>query len=110
MTGKTEDKKIREILLARLYSSYLSEGLYRGVISLKEIARELEIDSHTLERNIEYLLDRNLVRMHKIEDLVSISPDGVDWVESPAKQGSDSKVLESLERIEKLLEAIERKL
>ena len=98
------------MVLTRLYDSYLSEGLYRGVVSLKELARELEIDSHILERNIEYLLERNLVRMHKVEDLVSITPDGIDRVETNEDTGSELKMLEILARIETILSAVEKKL
>jgi hypothetical protein len=103
-TGQT-DRVRREAILERLYRAYLEEGLYRGVASRKDLGREFGIEGPALERNLEYLQERGLIRMHKIEDLVSITTGGVDWMENPALREPDSSA-ETLARIEKLLEAI----
>ncbi|MBN2290456.1 MAG: hypothetical protein JXQ83_14070 [Candidatus Glassbacteria bacterium] len=97
------DRGLRSALLARLYRAYLEEGLYRGVIAKKELSRELGAQGVVLERNLEYLLERRLIRMHKIEDLISITTEGIDWVEN--RGAADSSVA-LLGRIEKLLEKI----
>ncbi|MEA2063152.1 MAG: hypothetical protein U9P14_05600 [Gemmatimonadota bacterium] len=102
------DRDFRRSLLERLYRAYLEEGLYRGVIGKKYLSAEMEASNITLERNLEYLLDRGFIRMHKIEDLISITPDGIDWLEESvdAPAGRASETIQVLGRIEKLLEAI----
>ena len=97
-----DDRTLRQALLTRLYRAYLDEGLYRGVVSKKELSNEFGAEGVVLERNLEYLLERDLIRMHKIEDLISISTEGIDWLESDSGLGSPESV-EILARIEKLL-------
>ena len=99
------DRSLRQALLARLYRAYLDEGLYRGVVGKKELSREFGAEGVMLERNLEYLLERRLIRMHKIEDLISITTEGIDWVENKSTAIAD-ETLELLGRIEKLLEKI----
>ncbi len=100
-----DDRTLRRALLARLYRAYLDEGLYRGVVPKKELSREFGAEGVVLERNLEYLLERKLIRMHKIEDLISITTEGIDWVENTSGSSSEQSV-ELLARIEKLLEKI----
>jgi hypothetical protein len=100
-----DDRSLRQALLARLYQAYLDEGLYRGVVGKKELSGEFEAGGVVLERNLEYLLERKLIRMHKIEDLVSITTEGIDWVENSGGSGTGGSI-EVLVRIEKLLEKI----
>ena len=100
-----DDRALRRALLTRLYRAYLDEGLYRGVIPKKELAREFGAEGVVLERNLEYLLERKLIRMHKIEDLISITTEGIDWVENTSVSSPEQSV-EILTRIEKLLEKI----
>ena len=99
------DIELRRKILDRLYRAYREEGLYRGVVSRKVLARELELSGVELERNLEYLLERGLIRMHKIEDLVSITPDGIDRAESRPDQGNE-RIADSLEKIGSLLEKL----
>ncbi len=99
------DRDLRRSLLARLYQAYMDEGLYRGVVAKKELSREFGADGVVLERNLEYLLERKLIRMHKIEDLISITPEGIDWLEDTGRSGAGESA-EILGRIEKLLEKI----
>ena len=97
---------LRAKVMDRLYAAYRDEGLYRGVVSRKDIAAELGCENIALERNLEYLLDRGLIRMHKIEDLISISTQGIDYLEQGAGKDPASRIANSLERIEKLLSGI----
>ncbi|MCE5270646.1 hypothetical protein LLH00_05120 [bacterium] len=98
-----DDRALRNDILARLYAAWQAEGLYRGVLSRKALATELRLENQTLERNLEYLLERGLVRMHKIEDLVSITPDGIDRVETGGAPGGPERIEALLARLEKLL-------
>ena len=99
------DRALRQAALESLYRAYLQEGLYRGVVSKKSLSAELGAAGADLERNLEYLLDRGLIRMHKIEDLISITTEGVDWLETDT-EAVPAGIISSLERIEKLLEAL----
>ena len=107
--GKSSDRDLRTSILKRLYQQYIQEGLYRGVVSKKTLSEEFNAQGVLLERNLEYMLERGFIRMHKIEDLVSITTEGIDWLEKEANAKS-SKVAASLSRIEKLLAAILEKL
>jgi len=98
-----DDRALRQAILTRLYAAWQAEGLYRGVISRKTLATELHLEGQALERNLEYLLERGLVRMHKIEDLVSITPDGIDRVESGAAAGVPERIEALLTRLEGIL-------
>lgn len=100
--SRMTDIELRAAVLRRLYRAYREEGLYRGVVSGKALGEELAVDGIALERNLEYLIERGQIRMHKIEDLVSITPDGVDCVEQ--RDGSpQERLICILERIERLL-------
>ena len=107
--GTRSDRDLRSTILNRLYQQYIQEGLYRGVVSKKTLSEEFNAQGVLLERNLEYLLERGFIRMHKIEDLISITTKGIDWLEAGANAGS-SEVSASLGRIEKLLAAILDKL
>ena len=106
--GKS-DRQLREAILGRLYERFLEEGLYRGVVSKKTLSREFNAEGVLLERNLEYLLERGFIRMHKIEDLISITTEGIDWVET-SDRSLTSELADSLGRIAKLLESILEKL
>jgi len=99
------DRGLRQAALECLYQAYLQEGLYRGVVSKKSLSAELGAEGAVLERNLEYLLDRGLIRMHKIEDLISITTEGVDWLETDT-EAVPAGIISSLERIESLLKAL----
>jgi len=99
------ERALREAVLKRLYLAFLEEGLYRGVVSKKDLSSELKAKGIILERNLEYLLEKGLIRMHKIEDLISITPEGIDLMETGEARGL-SEVAASLARIEKLLRSI----
>ncbi|OGF98394.1 MAG: hypothetical protein A2Z86_05540 [Candidatus Glassbacteria bacterium GWA2_58_10] len=99
------DRGLRQSALESLYRAYLQEGLYRGVVSKKSLSAELGAEGAVLERNLEYLLDRGLIRMHKIEDLISITTEGVDWLETDT-EAVPAGIISSLERIESLLKAL----
>lgn len=102
--GQTSDSELRREILARLYEAYRAEGLYRGVVAKKELGEQFGGGATAvLERNLEYLLDRGLIRMHKIEDLISISTTGIDCIESGESQPPGRRIEQALERIEKLL-------
>lgn len=103
------DRDLRSAILKRLYQQYIQEGLYRGVVSKKILSGEFDARGVLLERNLEYLLERGFIRMHKIEDLISITTEGIDWLEKGDNTGSREMVA-SLGRIEKLLTAILEKL
>jgi len=107
--GKRNDRDLRTAILKRLYRQYIHEGLYRGVVSKNTLSEEFSAQGVLLERNLEYLLERGFIRMHKIEDLISITTQGVDWLEKETGTES-SEVAASLGRIEKLLAAILEKL
>ena len=107
--GKSSDRDLRNSILRRLYQQYIHEGLYRGVVSKKTLSEEFNAQGVLLERNLEYLLEQGFIRMHKIEDLISITTVGIDWLEKEANAKS-SEVAASLGRIEKLLAAILEKL
>ncbi len=109
-TGKGGDSQLRGNILERLYDAYCQDGLYRGVVSKKELGKQLAVSVPVLERNLEYLLDRELIRMHKIEDLISISTSGIDTIESGHDEPQGIRVEKSLERIENLLTGILNKL
>lgn len=100
------DRILRESILNRLYRAWQEEGLYRGVASRKDMAVELEVQPQALERNLEYLLERGFVRMHKIEDLVSITPDGIDRVETGSVQNQAARIEAVLVRLEQVLQRI----
>ncbi|HUU30129.1 MAG TPA: hypothetical protein VM123_20180 [archaeon] len=104
MTGQS-DRALREAILNRLYQAFLEEGLYRGVVSKKTISLEFEAQGVLLERNLEYLLDRGFIRMHKIEDLISITTEGIDWIETGVS-ATRSGIAASLGSIEQLLQSI----
>jgi hypothetical protein len=91
--------------MGRLYQAFLDEGLYRGVVSKKTFATEFKVEGVILERNLEYLLDRGLIRMHKIEDLISITTGGIDLLDTE-ESSPHSEVSASLFEIERLLSAI----
>jgi len=97
------DPVLRRAILDRLYQAYLEEGLYRGVVSKKKLAEQLQAEGVVLERNLEYLLERGLIRMHKIEDLISITTEGVDYLEEASGQVPSTELQTYLARIEKLL-------
>jgi hypothetical protein len=99
------ERALREAVLKRLYLAFLEEGLYRGVVSKKDLSSEFKAEGVVLERNLEYLLEKGLIRMHKIEDLISITPEGIDLMETGEARGL-SEVAASLARIEKLLRSI----
>ena len=99
------ERALREAVLKRLYLAFLEEGLYRGVVSKKDLSSEFKAEGVVLERNLEYLLEKGLIRMHKIEDLISITPEGIDLMETGESRGL-SEVAASLARIEKLLRSI----
>ncbi len=103
VAGQTSDSDLRREILARLYEAYRRDGLYRGVVASKELGKQSGIPAAALERNLEYLLDRQLIRMHKIEDLISISTTGIDCIESGESQPPGRRIEQALERIEKLL-------
>lgn len=110
MTKDTcSDRDLRNAVLSRLYQQYIQEGLYRGVVSKKILSEEFKAQGVLLERNLEYLLERGFIRMHKIEDLISITTKGIDWLETGGN-AAGSEALASLGRIEKLLAAILDKL
>lgn len=110
MTKNTRsDRDLRSALLNRLYQQYIQEGLYRGVVSKKTLSEEFNAQGVLLERNLEYLLERGFIRMHKIEDLVSITTEGIDWLETGGNTAI-SEIVSSLGRVEKLLAAILDKL
>ena len=96
------DKDLRATLLRRLYRAYLEEGLYRGVVSKKSLGEDTGLEGIALDRNLEYLIERGYIRLHKIEDLVSITPDGVDRVEQRGGTAQE-RLIKLLERIERLL-------
>ncbi len=104
--GQASDSDLRGEMLVRLYEAYRAEGLYRGVVSRKELGKKLGVSTAVLERNLEYLLDRELIRMHKIEDLISISTAGIDCIESGGEEPPGRRIEQALERIEKLLTSI----
>lgn len=107
MNQSTEnDCILREAVLKRLYRAWQEEGLYRGVASRKDLAEELEVQPQALERNLEYLLERGFIRMHKIEDLVSITPDGIDRVETDGVQNQAARIEAVLIRLEEVLQRI----
>lgn len=107
--GTRSDRDLRSAILNRLYKQYIQEGLYRGVVSKKTLSEEFNAQGILLERNLEYLLERGFIRMHKIEDLVSITTEGIDWLETEGNT-TGSEVVASLGRIEKLLAAVLDKL
>ena len=107
--GTRSDRDLRSALLNRLYQQYIQEGLYRGVVSKKTLSEEFNAQGVLLERNLEYLLERGFIRMHKIEDLVSITTEGIDWLETGGNTAI-SEIVSSLGRVEKLLAAILDKL
>jgi hypothetical protein len=109
-SGQPSDSQLRQDMLGRLYEAYRAEGLYRGVVAKKELGKELGVSAAVLERNLEYLLESELIRMHKIEDLISISTSGIDSIESGDNEPPGLKVEQALERIEKLLTRILNKL
>ncbi|MEA1996529.1 MAG: hypothetical protein U9N45_02780 [Gemmatimonadota bacterium] len=100
-----KDRALRELILGRLYETYLEEGLYRGVVSKKSLLEEFKAKGVLLERNLEYILERGLIRMHKIEDLISITTEGIDWVEGGGSS-LPPEVSSLIGRIERLLQAI----
>ena len=108
--GQASDSKLRREVLEHLYEAYRAEGLYRGVVASKELAKQLGIPAAVLERNLEYLLECELIRMHKIEDLISISTTGIDCIESDESEPPGHRIEQALERIEKLLTGILEKL
>jgi len=107
--NKQSERDLRRAILERLYQQYLREGLYRGVVSKKTLSEEFNAEGVMLERNLEYLLERDFIRMHKIEDLISITTEGIDWMETGSNT-TGSEIAASLGRIEKLLAAILEKL
>ena len=107
--GKTSDRDLRTSILERLYQQYMQEGLYRGVVSKKTLSEEFNAHGVLLERNLEYLFERGFIRMHKIEDLVSITTEGIDWLEEETNV-KGLEVADTLSRIEELLAAILEKL
>ncbi len=110
MTKSTRsDRDLRSAILNRLYQQYIQEGLYRGVVSKKTLSEEFNAQGVLLERNLEYVLERGFIRMHKIEDLVSITTEGIDWLETGGNTAI-SEIVSSLGRVEKLLAAILDKL
>ena len=110
MTKSTRsDRDLRSAILNRLYQQYIQEGLYRGVVSKKTLSEEFNAQGVLLERNLEYVLERGFIRMHKIEDLISITTEGIDWLETGGNTAI-SEVVSSLGRVEKLLAAILDKL
>ncbi len=110
MTKSTRsDRDLRSAILNRLYQQYIQEGLYRGVVSKKTLSEEFNAQGVLLERNLEYVLERGFIRMHKIEDLISITTEGIDWLETGGNTAI-SEVVFSLGRVEKLLAAILDKL
>ena len=102
-SGSNSDSDIRRAILDRLYEAFRTEGLYRGVVSKKVIGAECGAQGVVLERNLEYLLDLELIRMHKIEDLISISTRGIDYLECEQYRSPAQDVTDSLARIENLL-------
>jgi hypothetical protein len=104
--GQASDSQLRQDMLGRLYEAYRAEGIYRGVVAKKELGKQFGLSAAVLERNLEYLLDRELIRMHKIEDLISITTSGIDCIESGDDQPPGRRVEQALERIEKLLASI----
>ena len=110
MTKSTRsDRDLRSAILNRLYQQYIQEGLYRGVVSKKTLSEEFNAQGVLLERNLEYVLERGFIRMHKIEDLISITTEGIDWLETGGNTAI-SEIVSSLGRVEKLLAAILDKL
>ncbi len=107
--GTRSDRDLRSAILNRLYQQYIQEGLYRGVVSKKTLSEEFNAQGVLLERNLEYVLERGFIRMHKIEDLVSITTEGIDWLETGGNTDI-SEIVSSLGRVEKLLAAILDKL
>ena len=109
--GHDGDRELRRRIMDRLYEAWRAEGLYRGVVGRRDLAAELDAVGVELERNLEYLQDMGLVRMHKIEDLLSITTAGIDYLESGGSGGDPAMLaLESLGRIEDLLGRILRRL
>lgn len=102
--------ELRRKVMENLYDAYRQDGLYRGVVGRKNLAAELQCENIALERNLEYLLDRGLIRMHKIEDLISISTQGIDYLEHGRVEDPASRIADSLERIEKLLAEVHNRL
>jgi len=101
------DRNLRQAVMQRLYRAFLEDGLYRGVVSKKSLAQELGTEGIVLERNLEYLLDRGVISMHKIEDLISITTKGIDWIEHSASASSTPlDEIDILKKIEKLLKSI----
>ncbi|HLA40784.1 MAG TPA: hypothetical protein VJ417_12355 [Candidatus Glassbacteria bacterium] len=98
-----DDPSLRRAILDSLYKAYLEEGLYRGVVSKKKLGKALGAAGVQLERNLEYLLERDLIRMHKIEDLISITTTGIDFLEKTTGQPGQDELQAWLARIEKLL-------
>ncbi len=108
--GQTSDSDLRREILEQLYEAYRKDGLYRGVVARKELSKQFGVPAPVLERNLEYLLDRELIRMHKIEDLISISTTGIDCIESEESEPPGRRIEQALERIEKLLTNILKRL
>jgi len=108
--SRRKDPALRRAILEKLYEAYVEEGLYRGVLSKKKISEQLGAEGIVLDRNLEYLLERNLIRMHKIEDLLSITTTGVDYLEKPSSGPGSDEASSYLARIEKLLADILEKL
>jgi DNA-binding MarR family transcriptional regulator len=104
------DRVLREAVLNRLHRAWQEEGLYRGVASRKDLAADLDVHPQALERNLEYLLERGFIRMHKIEDLVSITPDGIDRVETGGGQAQAARIEAVLIQLEQILQRIARRL
>ena len=92
-----DDSSLRRLVMEKLYEAYRAEGLYRGVVPKKELGKQLSITGAELERNLEYLLDRELIRMHKIEDLISMTTNGIDAVERGEYDRPDGRVEQSLD-------------
>ncbi len=100
-----DDRLRRQQILEALYRAYRENGLYRAVVSRRELAEGLGLAPVELERNLDYLLDRGLVNLHRLEELVSITTAGIDRLESGGSAES-SPLTESLGKIERLLERI----